>query len=231
MTSASGAAIRAAFDAAAAGYDADRRRLIPGFDAYYGAALDWLAERLGNRPARVLDLGAGTGLFTALAARVLPQARFELTDLSEAMLAQARQRFANTPRVTLRVMDHRDLDAPDSYDAVISGLSIHHLEDDEKRRVYAACARALRPGGLFVNADPVAGDSPRMEHLYWTSWHDSVRASGLPETTIAAAIERQALDRRAPLAPQLDWLRAAGLADVECRYKNVSFVVIGGLRD
>jgi tRNA (cmo5U34)-methyltransferase len=125
-------------------------------------------------------------------------------------------------------MDHRDLADAGAFDVVMSGLSIHHLEDADKRRVYAACARALAPGGLFVNADQVAGDSAAMEARYWSHWHRAVRASGLDGAVIDAAVARQQLDRRSPLAPQLDWLREAGLAEVDCRYKNVSFVVMCG---
>ena len=42
MTSPHSETIRAAFDAAAANYDALRRKLIPDFDRFYGVALDLL---------------------------------------------------------------------------------------------------------------------------------------------------------------------------------------------
>ena len=71
----SGAA-RAVFQAHAEGYDAERRRLLPCFDAFYAAAVD--AAALSERPLRrVLDLGAGRlvvcaradGRFAVLVAR------------------------------------------------------------------------------------------------------------------------------------------------------------------
>jgi len=227
---ASAETIGAVFDAVAESYDSMRRQLIPCFDGFYGAALDLVVEAAQGKRARILDLGAGTGLLTALVARALPDARFDLTDLAPQMLARARTRFAGDSRITLREMDHRALDAQATYDVVMSGLSIHHLEDHEKRALYAACARALKPGGRFVNADQVAGDSPAMEARYWRHWHERVVASGLPAAEIKAAIERQALDRRAPLDPQLHWLREAGLGEVECRFKDASFVVLAGDR-
>jgi tRNA (cmo5U34)-methyltransferase len=220
--------IRTAFDAAAQSYDGQRRQLIPCFDAFYGAAVALAAEFAPPR-ARILDLGAGTGLLTALVAQALPDARFTLSDLSEGMLAQARQRFEGGGfTVEYRVMEHLALADMGRFDVIMSGLSIHHLEDDGKRALYAACARALTPGGLFLNADQVAGDTPEMEARYWRHWFDAISASGLEPADIAAAIERQKLDRRTPLAPQLDWLREAGLSQVECRYKNVSFAVMCG---
>jgi len=222
--------IGAAFDRAAASYDVGRRRLIPCFDEFYATALELVCEA-APPGARILDLGAGTGLLTALVADARPDADFTLTDLSEGMLDQARARFAESPlKVQVRAMDHLALAEIGAYDVVMSALSIHHLEDEGKRRLYAACARALKPGGRFVNADQVAGDDAAMEARYWQHWRDRVVAAGTSPEDLAAAIERQSFDRRAPLAPQLDWLREAGLGAVECRYKNVSFVVICGDR-
>ncbi len=222
--------LRTAFDAAARSYDGQRRRLIPCFDDFYGATVELVTER-APPDARILDLGAGTGLLTALVAEARPEADYTLSDLSQGMLAQARERFAGSAlRASFRVMDHLALADVGAFDVVMSALSIHHLDDDGKQAVYAAAARALRPGGLFINADQVAGDTPEMESRYWHHWFEAVSASGLEEAAIAAAIERQKLDRRTALEPQLDWLRRAGLTEVECRYKNVSFVVMGGVK-
>lgn len=222
--------VEAAFNRAARSYDGLRRQLIPCFDDFYGAALDLVTE-FAPPGARILDLGAGTGLLSALVAERLPDAELVLTDLAEGMLAQAKERFAGrVPPVELRVMNHLDLAEEGVYDVVMSALSIHHLEDEGKQAVYAAMARAVRPGGLVLNADQVAGDTAAMEARYWNHWREAIQRAGVSDDDIAAAIERQTLDRRAPLAPQLDWLRRAGLAEVECRYKNVSFAVMAGLR-
>jgi tRNA (cmo5U34)-methyltransferase len=227
--------IEDAFNRAARSYDGLRRRLIPCFDEFYGAAVDLAAEfapRFAQGAVRILDLGAGTGLLSALVAERLPHAALVLTDLAEGMLDQARERFASRAApVEFRVTNHLDLAAAGEFDVVMSALSIHHLEDEGKRAVYAAMARAAKPGGLVLNADQVAGDDAEMEARYWNHWHEAVRRAGAPEADIAAAIERQTLDRRTPLAPQLDWLRQAGLSHVECRYKNVSFAVLAGIRE
>ena len=221
--------VRTLFDAAAANYDSGRRLLIPCFDDFYGTVAELVAAHAPIAP-RILDLGAGTGLLSAVVAGIRPQARLVLTDLAEAMLDKARQRFAGRADTEYRVMDHLALSSSDEFDVVVSGLSIHHLEDDGKRDLYARAARALKPGGLLVNADPVAGDRPEMDRRYWRHWYDAAKASGIAEAELEAAVIRQQLDRRAPLAPQLEWLRQAGLTDVECRYKNVSFAVLCGLK-
>ena len=39
------------------------------------------------------------------------------------------------------------------YDAIVSGLSIHHQPDDRKRTVYGEIFGLLNPGGVFVNIE------------------------------------------------------------------------------
>src|SRR5271154_7312511 len=77
------------FEEHAASYEAERRRLVPPFDEFYGTAV--AALELAGRPVgRVIDLGAGTGLLARAVARAHPQAELVLFDGSPAMLEQAR---------------------------------------------------------------------------------------------------------------------------------------------
>ncbi|RYG63025.1 hypothetical protein EON77_21475, partial [bacterium] len=77
------------FDRWATQYDGERRLLISPFDAYYAAAGEAASLRPdgtrrttaeGGGPVRVLDLGAGTGLLTAVLAEALPDSRLTLLD-------------------------------------------------------------------------------------------------------------------------------------------------------
>ncbi len=79
-----------AFDNIAAEYDAQRKYIIPLMDEYYGAAV-WAAELPEGQPA-ILDIGAGTGLLSALRAAKFPTASLTLMDISENMLDIARER-------------------------------------------------------------------------------------------------------------------------------------------
>jgi SAM-dependent methyltransferase len=110
----------------------------------YAPIADALVEAaaLGERDD-VLELGAGTGLVTA---RAVPRVRsLVATDLSEGMLALARDSIPPLPGLTFALVDYAArlpfLDA--SFDLVLSGLT--YVQDS--REPLAEIARVLRPGG------------------------------------------------------------------------------------
>ncbi len=209
-------------------YDADRRPLVPGYDDLYGTGLRLIADEARGRPLRVLDLGAGTGLFSGMALEALNVSALHLVDASTAMLDGARRRFAGDGRVSYAVDDLVTMDLGTGWDAVISALAIHHLEDAAKRDLYARIRRALAPGGRFVNAEQVAGPTPEQEARYVRFWTDDVRAAGVDDAGLAASLDRQRHDRCASTGDQLDWLRAAGFAEVDCPFKLWRFAVLTG---
>jgi tRNA (cmo5U34)-methyltransferase len=208
------------FNAHAGGYDAPRRRLIPPFDDFYGTAV----EALGLcAPRTVLDLGAGTGLLAAHVRAAYPDARLTLTDAAAQMLDQAQARL---PDATCIVADLQEPLPAGPWDAIVSGLAIHHLTDAGKRDLFARIKRALRPGGVFVNAEQVAGPTPFFTALYGR-WHEArARAAGSDDAEWAGAEERMAHDRCASVEDQLGWLRDAGFADADCLFKHHRFAVL-----
>jgi tRNA (cmo5U34)-methyltransferase len=219
-----------AFNRDAASYDATRRGLIPCFDAFYGAAFEMIADWRGGDagPLRVLDLGAGTGLFTAMLLERYPGAAIRLLDASQTMLEQARERFAGHPAISFALGDMATADISGPWDLVISALAIHHLDDNAKQALFRRIHAGLRPGGLFVNAEQVLGPTPEAESRYARLWLEQVRAAGVPEAEIAKAQERMRHDRCATVEDQLAWMREAGFRDVDCSFKAWRFAVLGG---
>lgn len=219
--------VRKLFDRCATAYDQDRPRLVPGFDDLYGTALR-VMPFAREAEIDVLDLGSGTGLFAAMVAQAFPAARLHLTDIAAAMLEQAKRRFAGNPRISYALQEHTQLAATAEYDLVISGLSIHHLEDHDKQGLFRQIFRALRPGGMFINVDQARAPSAAGEAQYEAQWLADARTNGASETALAQARERMREDRNALLAEQLHWLAEAGFDAVDCWYKRFRFVVYGG---
>ena len=221
----------ALFDAAAPDYDGARRALVPGFDAFYGAAVGSIPfER--DEALRVLDLGAGTGILSAMVAGRFPNARVTLVDNSVEMLRVARRRFAgDLGRFEFRVMDHARKPLPGrprGYDLVVSALSIHHLTHGDKRELFEKVYGALANGGWFVNADQVLGPTLEAEEGYQADWLRRVREAGVGEADLSAALARMKADKNATLEAQMAWLGDAGFGSVGCSYEDGRFAVYSG---
>jgi tRNA (cmo5U34)-methyltransferase len=219
------------FDYAAEDYDRARRQLVPGLDRFYGAVLESVPFE-EEEEIRVLDLGAGTGLLSAMVAERFPRSRVTLVDLSVEMLRVARRRFAGEPgRFEFRTMDYARKPLPrkiGGYDLVVSALSVHHLTHGDKRELFGKIHDSLAGGGHFINADQVSGDTPEEERRYGEWWLRRVREAGVSEEDLAAALSRMRADRNATIAAQLGWLGDAGFERIGCRYKDHRFAVYNG---
>lgn len=176
-----------------------------------------LAELLPTGARSVLDLGCGDGRLAAVVLAVCPSIeRAVVVDRSPPMLAAARERFAGDRRVSVAEGDLDDpIDRLGSFDVIVSGFAIHHLEDDRKRSLYAEAAATLAPGGFFANLEvvPCATEALHAEFLRRIE-----RPGGDPE------------DRLAPIDDQLAWMRAAGLQEVDCLWRWWGFALLVGRR-
>ena len=210
-------------------YDSQRKFLIPCFNEFYSACLP-LVKSL-THAKRVLDIGAGTGLFTQFIYDLRPDLHFTLADLSGQMLSVARERFNDADNFEYLELDFSKGALPGKYDLIISGLAIHHLDDTDKAKLYKHIYLALNDGGLFINADQVAGKNILFDSLYKYYWRETVSHSGLDREALIQAFERTKLDKLAPLETQLKMLEKAGFSEADCIYKNMNFAVFGGFKD
>jgi ubiquinone/menaquinone biosynthesis C-methylase UbiE len=120
-------------------------------DPMTGLMLDLTGVTLGSR---VLDIGAGTGDQTLMAARrVGPQGMVLATDVSATMLALTLEaaREAGLANVETRVMDAQQLELESgSFDAAVARFSLQFVPD--VGRALAEVRRVLTPGGRFAAA-------------------------------------------------------------------------------
>lgn len=160
----------ASFDRAADVYE----RARPG---YPDESVDWLLDRAGGRPRRVLDLGAGTGKLT----RSIVQRGVDViaVDPSERMLEQLRGAL---PSVQTIVGTAERIPLPDdSVDGVLAAQAWHWVDEE---RAIPEVQRVLKPGGelgLIWNV--------RDESVPWVRSLSGIIGSSEAESQVAAGIE------------------------------------------
>ncbi|WP_339278709.1 methyltransferase domain-containing protein [Paenibacillus sp. FSL W8-1187] len=219
--------VKEQFELAAARYDEERRVLIPCYDDFYGSALK--SARTDAEKPRILELGAGTGLFSAMLRQAYPSAELTLMDFSPSMLGKARERFAADDGVRFAEGDMADGLPKGPFDLVVSSLAIHHLPHEAKRRLFRHVRGSLAAGGRFVNADQAAAESPVFDAIYRELWLEEIYDGRIRKEAADASVKRRETDINAKASEQLAWLREAGFADADVVYKFRDFAVFCAL--
>ena len=101
----------------------------------------------------ILDVGARNGLLSALLLEKSPGATITLLDISEKMLAVARERFRDRPTVRFCSGDYSRVDlsaAPTISSAPPSRFAVWNRQTDG---YFPRIFSVLKPGGIFANAD------------------------------------------------------------------------------
>ncbi len=91
----------------------------------------------------ILDVGCGTGHLTAKIAA--SGAQVTGIDRSPEMIREARKAY---PAIRFEVLDAREIDLPEKFDAVFSNATLHWISEPE--RAIAGISAVLRQGGRFV---------------------------------------------------------------------------------
>ena len=216
--------IQSKFNSVAQQYDQQRKKLIPCFDDFYQIAVENI--NLSTSSPEILDIGAGTGLLSEFILQKYPKAKITLVDFSEKMLEVAKNRFINNPNIKIICQNFTTLTVTQPFDAVVSSLAIHHLDDFDKIKLYNSIFSYLKENGVFINAEQIAGNDEFFSTLYDRLWRAYIEKSGLAQEAIEACFERIKLDKRSPLLEQLNWLKSAGFKEVDCLYKYYDFAVL-----
>ena len=176
-----------------------------------------LLSLLPDAPDSVLDLECGDGRLTSLILEHRPSVQLAVAvDSSSVMLERARTALGNEQRVDVRQWN---LEEPlmdlGSFDVVVAGFSIHHVEDDRKRLLFGEIAGLLTDGGVFANLEVVRSATPELHRQF---------------LTLIGRTDDDPEDRLAPVEDQLQWMRDAGLTQVDCFWRWRGFALLAGSR-
>ncbi|WP_298436356.1 methyltransferase domain-containing protein [Geobacter sp.] len=185
----------------------DRRRVQSAFHRQAGeydahaAVQKRVAARLveiiaaeGVSPARILDVGTGTGLLGRTLGELHPEAFLACIDLAPAMVAAGRLSLADRARTVVAVADAERLPFPAaSFDLVASSSTFQWLECLDA--AFAEAWRVLAPGGLFAFALFGEGTFRELKTAYRAALAAADRSDDRTQRFFSADEVRGALER------------------------------------
>jgi ubiquinone/menaquinone biosynthesis C-methylase UbiE len=122
-----------------------------------------LATELGAINPKMIDLGCGLGDVTAEIRKLKPNASVLMLDFSDEMIRRSSERFRDNRNITVVKQDLNQgilgITEEREFDSVVSCFSIHHVEFENRIRLYADIRKVLKERGLFINGDLFKEDS------------------------------------------------------------------------
>lgn len=199
-------------------------------------------------PFHVLELACGEGLLAEAILRHFPAATVHGYDLSPTMLQQAARRLAEfgerfqTRRFDLAETAWRT--PPFTPRAVVSSLTIHHLDGQGKQQLFRDVYAMLAYGGVFVIADIVLPATARATAVAADAWDQVVRRravelDGTTDVFDSFANEKwnlfrypdDPMDKPDTLFDQLTWLAQVGFSSVDVHWMQAGHAIFSGVKD
>ena len=162
----------------------------------------------------VLDIGAGTGIEIEFILAKAPNARITAVDLSEAMLKKLVEKYETySSQIHVIVDSYLSLKLmPNSFDYIVSVMSLHHLIPSQKTNLYKKLRKALLPTGVYVEGDYIV--SVEEEIKFIKEYHEQKNRFSLLDE------EQYHIDIPFSEETQLQTLRDAGFNNVNVLFRT-----------
>ncbi|QDU96309.1 methyltransferase [Lignipirellula cremea] len=177
-----------------------------------------LAERLSLEGVdRLLDVGAGTGIYSIALLQKNPQLQVVLLDRSE-VLKVAREMadaYGVAERIEFLAADMFEADLPQDCQAILLSNILHDWDEPANQALIARCAAALPPRGRLLIHDVFLDDD---------------LAGPLPIALYSAALFTLTEGRAYSAGEYRQWMKDAGLAAGDCTPTLIHCGLLEGVR-
>ena len=210
-------------------YEALARQVIPGYRTFF-PMFAALVEPDLPPGARVLVIGAGTGIELVTLKQVRPDLEVHGVDPSEQMLEIARRRVAEagveaSDGVTFQLGYAADVATTPLFDAATLINVLHFVPDDgSKAALLGDIAQRMKPGGVFVFFDLHGGGDPEEHERYLSAWRRYWTIRGM------TGAEKRRFDARirdgihfAPASRVVELARDVGLVEPRRFYTSLLY--------
>jgi len=216
------------FDASvAAVFDDMLERSIPQYEVMRKCVTN-LGMSLVKPDTHIVDIGCSRGEGIApFVSSLGEQNRYFGLDVSQPMLAAARQRFRQ--EIDQGLVTIAELDLRTDYPSVAASLtlcilSLQFTPIEHRQRILQDAYNSTIPGGAFILVEKVLGATARLNARMVDLYHARKKEAGYS----AEEVERKKLSLEGVLVPVTagwneEFLRAAGFREVDCFWRWMNF--------
>lgn len=191
-----------------------------------------------------LDLGCGDGFMGHFIYQLYPNAHGVFLDFSQEMIKKAKAKDVGqmSEYVVQDFADpnwYRSIKPSLKFDLIIAGYSIHHIENNQKQRLYKDVFELLNPNGIFLNLEHVSSPTPVIEEMFnelfsdgMFNYHKQIKDGKSKEEIdrLHNDPEHKVLNKLESVEKQCEWLRDIGFTHVDCYMKIFELALFGGTK-
>jgi len=167
-----------------------------------------------------------------------------MLDFSDEMIRRSSERFGNNKNMTIikRDLNQGILGITESrgFDAVVSCFSIHHVEFENRIKLYSEIRELLKEQGLFINGDLFREDSPIIDRWEFNNLISSLMIQlkeklGQEWTFDELKLNRLENAQKMGDKPGTLWemfhdMKAAGFRHVDCLWKSRNLAIMAATK-
>lgn len=167
------------------------------------------AEKLAPKAGKILDLGAGSGVWSLALAQAQPRVQVVAMDLQPVIDSVTRpfaERLGVVDRYEFRAenLHHAEL-GTEEFEVVTLGHILHSEGDEQCATLLARIYRALKPGGILLVAEMIP-DEQRSQHMFGNLFGLNMLMN-THHGTVYTASELEQMMKQAGFS-QNEWLQA-----------------------
>lgn len=175
-------------------YDLKVRQTIPYYESFHNETID-LINTVNPSVNTWLDTGCGTGSLIDSAVNKFPNCTFILSDPSENMLLQSKnklEKYKNNKIVFLKHSNTENLQIESSYQPeVITAIQAHHYMNQKgRRKASLKCFDLLKINGIYITFENVKPETNYGINCGLERWMKFQINQGREETEVSDHKER-----------------------------------------
>ncbi len=192
-----------------------------------------------------LDLGCGDGFLGRFIYELYPNSEGVFLDISQEMINKVKEKsLKESTKYIVKDFGEEDwvssIKSIKKFDLIISGFSIHHIDNEKKKNLYKDIFNLLKPGGIFINLEHVSSPTEKIEELFndlfldgMSDYQESIGEKKTKEEikNIYHDPKHKELNKLESVEKQCDWLREIGFKEVDCFMKIFELALFGGIKE